>query len=58
MRRRAGKERELENRAEQRELRWFGHVERMDVYRMARRVLMMEGSGWRVDDGRKWMAGG
>ena len=23
-------------------LRWFGHVERMDEYRMARRVLMAE----------------
>ena len=29
----------------QRVLRWFGHVERMDDYRMARRVLMAEVSG-------------
>ena len=29
-------------------LRWFGHVERMDDYRMARRVLMAEVSGGRV----------
>ena len=29
-------------------LRWFGHVERMDEYRMARRVLMAEVSGGRV----------
>ena len=28
-------------------LRWFGHVERMDEYRMARRVLMAEVSGGR-----------
>ena len=35
-------------RADQRVLRWFGHVERMDEYRMARRVLMAEGSGGRV----------
>ena len=28
--RRAGKERELVSRADQRLLRWFGHVERMD----------------------------
>ena len=43
VRRRAGIEREL-----QRVLRWFGHVERMDEYRMARRVLMAEVSGGRV----------
>ena len=35
--RRAGIERELASRADQRVLRWFGHVERMDEYRMARR---------------------
>ena len=40
VRRRAGIERELASRADQRVLRWFGHVERMDQYRMARRVLM------------------
>ena len=28
-------ERELTSRADQRVLRWFVHVERMDVYRMA-----------------------
>ena len=43
--RRAGIERELAIRADQRVLRWFGHVERMDDYRMARRVLMAAGSG-------------
>ena len=32
---RAGIERELVSRADQRVLRWFGHVERMDDYRMA-----------------------
>ena len=32
--RRAGIERELASRADQRVLRWFGHVERMDDYRM------------------------
>ena len=46
--RRAGIERELASRADQRLLRWFGHVERMDEYRMARRVLMAEVSGGRV----------
>ena len=48
--RRAGIERELANRADQRVLRWFGHVERIDEYRMARRVLMAEVSGGRVRD--------
>ena len=48
VRRRAGIERELASRADQRVLRWFGHVERMDDYRMARRVLMTEVSGGRV----------
>ena len=48
MRRRAGIERELASRADQRVLRLFGHVERLDEYRMARRVLMVEVSGGRV----------
>ena len=43
--RRAGIERQLVSRADQRVLRWFGHVERMDDYRMARRVLIAEVSG-------------
>ena len=42
MRRRAGIEWELASRTDQRVLRWFGHVERMDEYRMARMVLMAE----------------
>ena len=29
-------------------MRWFGHVETMDEYRMARRVLMAEISGGQV----------
>ena len=48
VRRRAGIERELARRVDKRVLRWFGHVERMDEYRMARRVLMAEVSGGRV----------
>ena len=47
-RRRAGIERELASRADQRVLRLCGHVERMDEYRMARRVLMAQVSGGRV----------
>ena len=48
LRRRAGIEMDLASRADQRVLRWFGHVERMDDYRMTRRVLMAEVSGRRV----------
>ena len=48
VRRRAGIERELASTADQRLLRWFGHVERMDEYRMARRVLITEVSEGRV----------
>ena len=36
VRRRAGVEKEIAYRADQRVLRWFGHVERMDEYLMAR----------------------
>ena len=38
----------LASRADQRVLRWFGHVERMDDSRMARRALVAEVSGGRV----------
>ena len=48
VRRRAGIERELASRADQRLLRWFRHVERMDEYRMTRRVLIAVVSGGRV----------
>ena len=48
VRRRAGIEMELVTRADQRVLRWFGHVERMADYRLARRVLMAEVSVGRV----------
>ena len=46
--RRTGIEMELASRADQRVLRWFGHVEIIDDYHMARRVLMAEVSGGRV----------
>ena len=45
VRRRAGIEREFASRADQRVLRCFGHVERMNTNRLARRVLMAEESG-------------
>ena len=36
------------SRADQRVLRWFGHMERMYEYRMARRMLVAEVSWGRV----------
>ena len=59
VRRRAGTERELGSRADQRALRWFGHVESLDEYRMDRRVLMAEVSGGRVSGWPRlgWMDG-
>ena len=48
VRKRAGIERELVSKADQGVLKWFGHVERMDEYRMARRALMASISGGRV----------
>ena len=59
VRRRAGIESELASRADQRVLRWFGHVERMDDYCMARRVLMADVSGGRVQGRPRlgWMDG-
>ena len=49
VRRRTGIERELASRGDQRALRLFGHVERMDEYRMTRRVMHDGGSKWRTD---------
>ena len=40
VRMRAGIKRKLASRADERVLRWFGHVERMDEYCMGSRVLM------------------
>ena len=47
------------SRADQRVLRWFRHVERMDEDRMARRMLMAEVSGGRVRGRQRidWMDG-
>ena len=45
VRMRAGIVVELASIADQRVFRWFGHVERMDDYPMARRILMTEVSG-------------
>ena len=46
--RRAGIEKKFASRAGQRVWRWFRHVERMDEYCMARRVLMAKVSGRQV----------
>ena len=60
MRRRAGIEMELASRAGQRVLRLFGHVKRMDEYRMARRVLMVKISEgrpmllWSTEEELRW----
>ena len=51
MRRRAGMERELASRADQRVLRWCGHVERTDEYHMTIRVMMAEVSVGCIMDG-------
>ena len=55
--RRAGIENELVCTVDQRVLRWVGHVERMDEYRMARWVLMAELSAVRGRPGLGWMDG-
>ena len=59
VRRKAEIEMQLASIADQRVLRWFGHVERMDDYRMVRRMLMTEVSGARVPGRPRlgWMDG-
>ena len=59
VRRRAGIERELASTADQRVLRWFGHMERMDEHRMTRRAMTAEVNGGRVRGRPRldWMGG-
>ena len=59
MRRRTGVLLELSNRAEQRGLRWFGHVERMEEGRMVKKILGSEVRGERTRGRPKyrWMDG-
>ena len=59
VRMKAGIKRELASIADQRVLRWFGHVERMDEYCMPKSMLMAEVSGGRVRDTPRlgWMDG-
>ena len=60
VRRRAGIERELVSRVDQRVLRWFGQVERMGECRLARKVFTVEESGWLLRGKPRlgWMDGG
>ena len=53
VRRRAGILREFATIVHQRVLRWFGDVERMDECRIARMVLMVQGSRGRLRGGPK-----
>ena len=57
--RRAGIGRELASRVDQRVLRGFGHVERMDESRLARRVMMAEVNRGQVRGRQRfgWMEG-
>ena len=57
--RRVGIERELASRADHSVLRWFWYMERIDEYRIARKVLMEEVSGGRVRGRSRlgWMDG-
>ena len=48
LRSRAGIERELASRVDQRVLRWFRHGEGMDEYVMTKSVSMAAVSEWRV----------
>ena len=45
---RAGIDKKLVSTVDERELRWFGHMKRMDEHSMARRVLMSGEIGERV----------
>ena len=56
---RVGIERKLVSKAVQRVLKWFGQVERMDEYLVAKRVLMAEISGRRLRGRQRlgWMDG-
>ena len=45
VRRRSGIKREMASWVDQRVLRWFGHMERMEEHRMYRRVSMAEVEG-------------
>ena len=59
VRRRAGVERKLSGRVDQSVLRWFGHMERMDEERIAKRVMKsdVEGNRGRGRPNLGWMDG-
>ena len=59
MRRRAHKERQLSGKVDQRVLRWFRHVERMDEEHMAKKVMIydVERNRCRGRPRLRWMGG-
>ena len=59
VRRRTGVERKLSSRVDQNVLRWFGHMERMDEERVAKRVMRseVEGNRGRGRPNLGWMNG-
>ena len=59
VRRRAGIERKLRSKLDPRVLRWFGHGQRMDGNRMARKLVMAEITRGQVRDRPRlgWMDG-
>ena len=52
--RRAGIEMELMSRADQRVLRWFGHTERMDDYRIRKEWMITINTQKGVDGRSQW----
>ena len=59
IRRRVGVDRTLEDRADERVLNWFGHVERMSAERLTKRVYesSVEGARGRGAPPKGWMSG-
>ena len=55
--RKAQVERQLSGRMDQCVLRWFGHVERMNEERMAKKVMVSDSEGNRFGVDQGWMNG-
>jgi len=54
VRRRTGVVRELADRAEQGEWRWFGHMERMDGDRLVKKINGSDARGVRLSEDHEW----